>query len=335
MAFSVLAQKYRGALIQSRISPVSRAACLLTFGLMAVGCLSSIATKFTITSLPNILPLVLYVVVLDVITQIVPQSRIVEAVRTLLYGVLYLVITILCGVLTAYAMQRFAFPLQDRFFEHADIALGLDWPGFAHWVDRHAMIQTIFHFAYDTIKLQIALPLVVLAFTNRLSDVRAYLLAFSIAFIATIFVSALLPAAGPIAFVDRTAFDVLRFTGATPIDHLMRLRDAGPLVLNDPPGGIATFPSFHATVAVLTPLALRRYRPIFAVLIVLNSAMLAATVTEGAHYFVDVLAGTCMAIFAWYLAKYIIGIEDRSFQRTIPSNQPVNSVVAGCEGRPA
>jgi membrane-associated phospholipid phosphatase len=335
MAFSGLAQKYRGALVQSRMSPISRSACILTFGLMAVGCLSSMATNFTITSLPNILPLVLYVVVLDVITQVVPQSKIVEAVRTLLYGVLYLVITILCGVLAAYAMQRFAFPLQDRFLERADVVLGLDWAAFAHWVDRHATVQGIFHFAYDTIKLQIALPLVVLAFTNRLSDVRTYLLAFSIAFIATIFVSALLPAAGPIAFVDRTAFDVLRFTGATPIDHLMRLREAGPLVLNDPPGGIATFPSFHATVAVLTPLALRRYRPILAVLIFLNSAMLAATVTEGAHYFVDVLAGSCMAIFAYCLASYIIGIEDRSFQRTVPSHQPANSVVAGCEGRPA
>ena len=146
MAFSVLAHKYRGALIQSRMSPISRSACLLTFGLMAVGCLSSIATKFTITSLPNILPLVVYVVVLDVITQLVPQSRIVEAVRTLLYGVLYLVITILCGVLAAYAMQRFAFPLQDRFFEHADIALGLNWPEFAHWIDRHAMISGNFSF---------------------------------------------------------------------------------------------------------------------------------------------------------------------------------------------
>jgi hypothetical protein len=183
-------------------------------------------------------------------------------------------------VLAAYAMQRLAFPLQDQLLANVDLALGLTWSDFAHWVDRHSVLQTFFHSAYDTIKLQIALPLVVLACTNRLTEVRTYLLAFAIAFTLTILVSALVPAAGPIVFVDRADFNILHFTGATPLDHLMRLREAGPLVMTNPPGGIATFPSFHATVAVLTPLALRGYRPIFAALLILNAAMLAATVQE-------------------------------------------------------
>ena len=104
----------------------------------------------------------------------------------------------------------------------------------------------------------------------------------------------------------------------------MRLREAGPLVMTNPPGGIATFPSFHATVAVLTPLTLRGYRPIFAALLILNAAMLAATVTEGAHYFIDVIAGSGMAFFAYALAKRIIRLEDRSFdqRRTQPVGHP-------------
>jgi membrane-associated phospholipid phosphatase len=133
-----------------------------------------------------------------------------------------------------------------------------------------------------------------------------------------------LPAAGPIVFVDRADFNILHFTGATPLDHLMRLREAGPLVMSNPPGGIATFPSFHATVAVLTPLTLRGYRPIFAALLILNAAMLAATVTEGAHYFIDVIAGSGMAFFAYALAKRIIRLEVRSFdqRRTQPVGHP-------------
>jgi membrane-associated phospholipid phosphatase len=82
------------------------------------------------------------------------------------------------------------------------------------------------------------------------------------------------------------------------------------MVMSNPPGGIATFPSFHATVAVLTPLTLRSYRPIFAALLILNAAMLAATITEGAHYFIDVLAGGCMACLAHGLAKRVIRLED-------------------------
>jgi membrane-associated phospholipid phosphatase len=305
---------YRPAIIQSRISPISCSAVFLMLALAAIALVSSTVTKFSFTSLPNIMPLVAVVVILDVLSQFAPQVGIVEGMRTVLYGIFYLLATIVCGMLAAYSMQRFAFPLQDQFLARADRALGLEWLDFAHWVDRHAVIQTIVHFAYDTIRDQIALPLIVLGFTNRLSEVRAYLLAFAIAFVLTIVISALMPAAGPIAFVDRASFDILRFTGATPLDHLMRLREAGPLIMNDPAGGIATFPSFHATVAILTPLTLRGYPRIFAVLLILDAAMLVGTVTEGAHYFVDILAGIGMAFFAHFMAKRIIRAEDRSLQ---------------------
>jgi PAP2 superfamily len=315
MKLSQLALRYRSAIIQSRWSPISRTGSFLTFGLLAVGIIASIATKFTLASIPNVLPLVVGILVLDVLSQLVPQNRFVEAAQTFLYGLSYLVITVLCAVFAAYAMQRFAFPLQDRLFAHADMALGLNWLDYAQWVDNHLAIQRLFHFAYDTIQLQIALPLVVLALSNRPSELRGYLLAFAIALFVTIIISALMPAAGPIAFVDRTAFHILQFTGATPLDHLTRLREAGPLILTDPPGGIATFPSFHATIAILTPLILRSFPRILVSLLVLDAAMLGGTLTEGAHYFCDILAGGGMAFFAYALAKRIIRAEDRSFHR--------------------
>jgi hypothetical protein len=240
----------------------------------------------------------------------VPQVRIVEAVQTILYGALYLVVICVCGVLAAYAMQRLAFPLQDRFLAGVDSVFGFTWTTYAHWVDRHALIQTVLHYAYNSIALQIALPVFVLAFASRVDELRVYLLAFAIAFSVTIIVSALLPAAGPIAVVDRAAFDILQFTGATPLDHLTRLREAGPLVMDDFPGGIATFPSFHSTVATLTPLVLRKHRWIFVTLLVLDAAMLAGTITEGAHYFCDVLAGVGMAFVGYALARRVIRLED-------------------------
>jgi hypothetical protein len=71
------------------------------------------------------------------------------------------------------------------------------------------------------------------------------------------------------------------------------------------PGGIATFPSFHATIAILTPPSLRSFRLIFIALLFLNAAMLAATVTEGAHYLIDIIAGSGMAFFGYAMAKRI------------------------------
>jgi hypothetical protein len=94
--------------------------------------------------------------------------------------------------------------------------------------------------------------------------------------------------------------------------RLMRLRAAAPMLLTDAPGGILTFPSFHATVAILTPLTLRRYRGLFVALLIFDAAMLCGTVTEGAHYASDVLAGIGVAFCAYSLARRIIRVEDRS-----------------------
>jgi membrane-associated phospholipid phosphatase len=325
MSLRSLALKKGNAFIDLRTSAVSRPALFLTLVLMAIGVSASIATKFVFASLPDFLPFLAGIVILDMLTRLAPQTRLVQAVQTFIYGVMYLAVTTLCGIIAAYGMQRFAFPLQDRHLMGIDRALGFDWFAYAHWVDRHAVVQTIFHVVYYTLSSQTALPLGILAFLNRPRELRIYLLAFAIAFTATIIVSALMPAAGPIAFVDRESFHILRFTGATPFHQLMLLRQAGPLVLTSAPGGIATFPSFHATVAVLTPLALRRYPRVFAVLVVLDAIMLCATLTEGAHYFIDVIAGGGMAFFAYTLAVLIMRFEDRSLR---PAGRPDPAVEA-------
>jgi hypothetical protein len=312
MNISLLVRKCRGALLQSRVSPVSRPALLLMLGLAATGLVAGRVNEFGFASLPNIVPYLLGIVAVDVTSQFAPKTKLVEAVQVFIYGVMNLAVISLSGVLAAYGMQRFAFPLQDTHLESADLALGFNWFAFAHWVDRHALVQTVFHFVYHTISAQIAFTLGVLAFTHKSREVRIYILAFAIAFVTTIFISAMMPAAGPITFANRAAFHLLKFTGATPIDQLLQLRAAGPLILHDGPGGIATFPSFHATIAVLTPLALRNHKRIFAAVVIVDVIMLAATLTEGAHYFTDLLAGGAMAFYGYYLARYIIGLEDRA-----------------------
>ncbi len=307
MNFGPLARAYGGAIIESRLSPIPTPALLVTFTLAITALTASLATGFVYSSLPNnILLFVAGVVAIDVGSRFAPQSLPVEALRTINYGLLYLMTTILYGIVAVYALQRFAFPMQDQFLADADAALGLNWVDFARWVDRHPPAQRILDLAYHTIALQVAAPAIVLACVHRPTEVRAYLLAFAIAFMVTIFVSAVMPAAGPVAFVDRASFEILRFTGATPLDHLLLLREPGPLVFTDRPGGIVTFPSFHATVAILTPLALRRYPVIFVPFLVLNAAMLVGTLSEVAHYFIDVLAGGALAVFAHWLAGHVL-----------------------------
>ena len=290
----------------SRCSPLCGCALAISVALGSTGLIASAAMQCTLASLPNVLPLIGGVVAVDLIRLVLPQTRFVDRLTTAAYGLLFLIVTCLFAVLAAYAMQRMAFPLRDALCAQADRALGRNWPAYAHWVDGHLGLQRVLHFAYDTIQWQIALPVIVLAFANQAKALRAYLLAFALALSVTIVISALLPAAGPIAALDRSSFEILRFTGATPVEHLMKLRDTGAFVLHEPPGGIATFPSFHATVSILTPLTLRGYPRILTALLVLDAAMLAGTVTEGAHYFVDLAAGGAIAVLAHIVAQAIV-----------------------------
>lgn len=316
--------------VASRHSPISLAAGLCLIGLAVVGFAASHVTQFTFASVPDIWELVAVVVILDILCRFVPPFQIVNAAQTIAHGLLFLVLFSVAAVLAAYSLQRFAFPLQDNLFNSIDEAFGLSWPAYAHWVDSHLGVQNLFRFAYDTVQIQTALPLVVLAFANRHSEVRAYLLAFAIALTATLVISALMPGGGPIVFADRTSFEIIGFTGATPLDHLARLREAGPFVLSEPPGGIATFPSFHATIAVLVPLTLRKHRRTLLALLVLNAFMLGGTVTEGAHYFCDLVAGCAMAFFAHAVATSIIRMEDRLASRV--ERRTDERAVPGCAG---
>jgi membrane-associated phospholipid phosphatase len=316
MTFGSLGAAHRSASVHPRVSPVSRATCLFIFILLATGIVTSLATGFVLASLPNILLLIIGTLIVDVLLiHFAPRIALVDSIQSALYGVLCMATIAVCAVLAAYSLQRLDFPLRDSLLTHLDADMGLSWPAYAHWVDHHAVVQALFHTAYDSISLQVVLPVVALAFLHRPDEARVYVLAFAVALTVTIFISALMPAVGPVVFVNRAAFHILHFTGATPFHQLMRLREAGPLVQQAFPGGIATFPSFHATVAILTPLSLYRHRRIFIALAIFNVAMLGGTVSEGAHYFTDVVAGSCMAFFAYALATRIIRLEDSLFGR--------------------
>lgn len=122
-------------LIQYRTSTISREAAILTLVLAALALTIAMWTQLKFAALPSMMPLTVGVLVLDILSQFAPQTPTVRAVQSMLFGVLYLAITCFCGVLAAYATQRFSLPLQDQFFERTDLALGVNWFDAVHWVD--------------------------------------------------------------------------------------------------------------------------------------------------------------------------------------------------------
>jgi hypothetical protein len=68
-------------------------------------------------------------------------------------------------------------------------------------------------------------------------------------------------------------------------------------------GGIVTFPSFHAASAVLYAWALWPARWMRPIVVLAFTAMLAATPINGGHYFIDIIAGTAIAVLAIVAAR--------------------------------
>jgi hypothetical protein len=313
--------------IERRPSSISASGFILFLIFSFAAAIASLATGLTFSHLPSALLLTVGAAVLDLLCRLAPRTPIINAVQTIIFGVLYLAMTCWCGVLTAYATQRLSFPLQDGLFETFDRTLGLNWLEAVRWVDRHPILNEILAFAYNTISAQIALPVVILGILNQVNELRRYLVSFAIALMITTVVAAFLPVLSHIAFIDRASFASLKFSGATPLEHLVQIRLPGPAVISGSLGGLLGFPSFHATVAILTPLVLRRYRAIFPPLLLLDVAMLCSTVTEGAHYGCDIIAGACVAVTAYLLAGWSVEEAKKSTAES--------ASFSGCSTQPA
>jgi membrane-associated phospholipid phosphatase len=211
-----------------------------------------------------------------------------------------LLIPVLMTPLT-YVAASAALPMQDAAFHALDRALGLDWMAwFNFFYERHALlVATVL--AYSMIGWPVFGVPLVLGWTRRYRRLQEFTMAFAIALVTTTIISALLPAMG--------TYDLLKFMPDpevfTPGAYLAQLRDL-PLVRDgtmrhlsfDSLAGIITFPSFHAAAAALYLWAFWPVRWVGPAAAVANIAMLVATPIGGGHYFVDVIAGIAVAVFA-------------------------------------
>jgi hypothetical protein len=198
-------------------------------------------------------------------------------------------------------------PLWDHGLDLIDRALGLDWKALLVWMNASPITYALLRPIYLSLTLQMTTVVLCLAFSGRLLWLRVYTLAFLIAVLISIAVSAVLPAAGAWPYYGLVPADsqiVPAVSTSWPVFY--GLRDGTfRLLVAVGSEGIITFPSLHAALAVIViaalwPIAILRW-----VFLVLNTAMLAATPIDGSHYFVDVLAGIALAALALMTAQAI------------------------------
>jgi membrane-associated phospholipid phosphatase len=206
-----------------------------------------------------------------------------------------------------------ALPLTDPVFDAIDRAMGFDWMAMLGWMNEASAIFNTLRLIYGSLLPQMALAVLCLAFTGRLLWLRVYTLAFLIAALVTIGISAVLPAAGAWLHYELTPADarvVPVVSTVWPVFTGLRDGSVRALVALGAEG-VITFPSLHAALAVIMIAALWPIRILRWVVLALNLTMLVATPIDGAHYLIDVIAGIAIAALSLVTAWVTVRRADR------------------------
>ncbi|ACA18282.1 conserved hypothetical protein [Methylobacterium sp. 4-46] len=199
-------------------------------------------------------------------------------------------------------------PLADPVLMRAEAALGFDWRAHVALVERHPAVARALALAYHSSGPQIALVVIVLAATRRMGRLWAFVRLFCAALACAVAVSALLPAVGPYAAYGLAPPDPDSVETVGALWHLHPLAQlrAGSLrviALQDM-RGLVTFPSFHVSLALITAWALAPVPGLGKPAILVNAAVVLATLSAGGHYLPDLLAGA--AVGGALLARLVL-----------------------------
>lgn len=217
-----------------------------------------------------------------------------------LTAVMFLMVFTSCYTVLMYAAGALSFPLIDETLASIDAALGVHLPTIVVWAEGHPGLKRMLDFAYPSVFPQTLVLVVVLGFSAERRFLESFVLQFMLALSIAAIVFCFAPAEGPFATYGYEPSE----SQARYLEHLRTLRsgERTEVVLKESEG-LITFPSFHTAWAILLVFAVRHRRRLLIPSILLNAAVVAATLTTGWHYFVDVIAGVVLAMLVIALTK--------------------------------
>jgi hypothetical protein len=218
------------------------------------------------------------------------------------------------GAPLSYIAAAADFALLDGALDAMDRALGLDWRAMLAFMNRMPLLFELLRPIYLSLTFQMTVAVLCLAFSGRLLALRVYTLAFVLAALLTIGLSAVFPASGAWPFFAITPADSPNVfpTVSTSWPVFFGLRDGSFRALVAVGSeGIISFPSLHAALAVILIATLWPIPVLRWLILSLNVAMLVATPIDGSHYFVDVFGGIAVAVLALGWAHAIACAAER------------------------
>jgi MYXO-CTERM domain-containing protein len=211
----------------------------------------------------------------------------------------------LAGGLICLVGQTFALPFIDPALYRADVALGVDLEAVIRAITEVRGLPALLALAYNSSFPLIFFTALWSAWCGRFERAWEVCAIFNLCLLAATICSAIIPATGPFYFLPiptdvRSALPL--DSGTYHLSHLFALREAGHFVI-DPSQlqGVATFPSFHTALALMTAAAWRDTPWIRGPMFVWQALVILSTIPIGGHYAIDLIAGAG----CWALAQMV------------------------------
>jgi hypothetical protein len=212
------------------------------------------------------------------------------------------------GCLFMYLAAATSRPLMDADLAAVDRALGFNWLKIVALANSSTWLASIMVFCYATINYQIGLAAMFHVLTNNRDRLFQFGAIMAVSLLLTYAIMIGIPCEGAYALYRPAPSSFSNFTAIGGLAHLStlaRLRSLEPFdFILGGTVGLTCFPSFHTALGVMTVHALRR-TVLFFPMTVVAAIMIAATIPQGGHYLVDVIAGACVAVISIGIVELI------------------------------
>ncbi len=275
--------------VSSRITPGDRMAAALVGCLGLVDWLWNLHARLRFAGWQGILGAVCLLLMLRLIYSTVRRNA--PIAEMALYAGLWILFTAI-GAIQTYLGAALTEPLVDGAYTRADAWLGFVWLDWVRFVQARPFFGLALGIAYNSLMVQIVGSIILFATLRDGRRNAGLLVSVMVALCLTTVVFSLLPALGPCVAAGRSASFIY-------LEPLQALRHGGRGTFElAHMQGIVSFPSFHATLAVLVVMAHRGVRWSFPLVTGVNLLMLVSIPSIGGHYLTDIFGGIATAVIA-------------------------------------
>lgn len=237
------------------------------------------------------------------------QSKTLPLLRNLFEGLLFLQLTWLNLRLLNHLTMMLPVPFWDDTLIRWDQALGFDWLAYFDWVHARPALITLLDYSYTSLTALSVVALLGLILMGQPTRARYFCDIFFVTAVICIVAGAFFPALAAVhtQVADLSAYPNFPFApGVYHLQHLDALRDPSAEVVLRAGAlpGLVTFPSFHTSGGILLCCAYARTW-LFVPVLGYAAVMIASTPVFGGHYFIDLIAGSAvaLAVAAYYAQK--------------------------------